>query len=313
MKRILLLIVILISLLTISGCNKKEPLNSNIDNTSKEKISSIVLYFSVTNNTKRIANLISEETNSDLIEIIPKEKYTDKDINYNDNDSRANKEQNNPNIRPKIENKLDLSQYDTIYLGYPIWWGTVPKIIYTLLDNYDLTSKKIVLFCTSGSTGIETSVNDLKKYNNKLNIIDSKRFSANTSSKEIKEWIEEQNLPKGEKSMMTNQIKVLIDNKEYNLTLEDNETAKSFIKLLPKEFNMRELNGNEKYIYLDNPLPTNEYNPKKINVGDVMLYGVNCLVIFYKTFNTDFSYTKIGHIDNLDDLGSGSITVKIEK
>ena len=149
MKRILLLIVISISLLTISGCNKKEPLNSNIDNTSKEKISSIVLYFSVTNNTKRIANLISEETNSDLIEIIPKEKYTYKDINYNDNDSRANKEQNNPNIRPKIENKLDLSQYDTIYLGYPIWWGTVPKIIYTLLDNYDLTSKQIVLFCTS--------------------------------------------------------------------------------------------------------------------------------------------------------------------
>ncbi len=108
-------------------------------------------------------------------------------------------------------------------------------------------------------------------------------------------------------------VKVSINGKEYKVQLEENETAKSFVNLLPQEFNMKELNGNEKYIYLDNTLPTNSSNPKKINSGDVMLYGNNCLVIFYKSFDTNYSYTKIGHIDNLDNLGNGSITAKFDK
>ena len=108
-------------------------------------------------------------------------------------------------------------------------------------------------------------------------------------------------------------VKAIINDKEYVINLEDNETVKAFIKILPKEFNMSELNGNEKYTYLDSSLPVNESNLKKVNAGDVMLYGDNCLVIFYKSFNTSYSYTKIGHIDNLPDLGNGSITVKIEK
>ena len=76
---------------------------------------------------------------------------------------------------------------------------------------------------------------------------------------------------------------------------------------------MSELNGNEKYIYLDNTLPTNSSNPKKINAGDIMLYGDNCLVIFYKSFTTTYSYTKIGHINNLPDLGNDNILIKFEK
>ena len=108
-------------------------------------------------------------------------------------------------------------------------------------------------------------------------------------------------------------MKVIIDNKEYIINLEDNETVKSFINLLPLELNMNELNENEKYSYLDKTLPTNSYNPKRINTGDVMLYGNNCLVIFYKTFNTSYIYTKIGHIDNLPNLGNDNILVRFEK
>ena len=110
-----------------------------------------------------------------------------------------------------------------------------------------------------------------------------------------------------------NSVKVTINGKQYTIQLEDNETAESFVNLLPQEFNMSELNGNEKYIYLDTTLPTNSSNPKHINSGDVMLYGNNCLVIFYKSFDTSYSYTIIGHIDNLDNLGNGSITAKFEK
>ena len=120
-------------------------------------------------------------------------------------------------------------------------------------------------------------------------------------------------LPKGNNDLgVNNQVKVLIDKKEYTINLEDNETAKEFVNMLPLELNMNELNGNEKYIYLDTTLPTNSSNPKRINVGDVMLYGDNCLVIFYKSFDTSYSYTKIGHIDNLLNLGNDSISVKFE-
>ena len=109
------------------------------------------------------------------------------------------------------------------------------------------------------------------------------------------------------------EIKVIINNKTYTLKLDKNKTTDEFIKLLPQEFTMNELNNNEKYVYIDNHLTTNSYNPKYIEKGDVMLYGDNCLVIFYKSFDTNYSYTKIGHIDNLDNLGKENITVKFEK
>ena len=108
-------------------------------------------------------------------------------------------------------------------------------------------------------------------------------------------------------------VKIVIDEKEFIIDLEDNETVKSFINMLPLELNMKELNGNEKYVYLDNSLPTNSSNPKRINAGDVMLYGNNCLVIFYKSFDTSYSYTKIGHINNLENLGNENINIKIKE
>lgn len=107
-----------------------------------------------------------------------------------------------------------------------------------------------------------------------------------------------------------NNIKVIINEKEYTLNLDNNETSKSFLNILPKEFKMNELNGNEKYYYFDKALPSNPSKVKYINKGDVMLYGDNCLVIFYKSFETEFSYTKIGSIENLPNLGKENINVK---
>ena len=99
--------------------------------------------------------------------------------------------ENDDKAKPEIGNQIDISKYDTVYLGYPIWWGTNPKIILTLLDTYDFTNKTIIPFCTSGSSGISGSVNDLRKYNSNLDIKDGKRFSANDSDETIKEFIEE--------------------------------------------------------------------------------------------------------------------------
>ena len=108
------------------------------------------------------------------------------------------------------------------------------------------------------------------------------------------------------------EVMITINNKEYELELDDNETVKDFLRLLPLSISMSELNGNEKYIYLDQSLSTNPTNPKNITQGDVMLFGDNCLVIFYKSFETSYSYTKIGHINDLDDLGKEEVMVEIK-
>ena len=157
--------------------------------------------------------------------------------------------------------------------------------------------KKLLLIavCSLLFTGCSNNFNNQNLNNDEIN-------SSIIEEKETKE-----------SDVKLSNIKVVINNKTYTLKLENNKTVKEFVNLLPKEFNMNELNGNEKYVYIDNSLTTNSYNPNHIEKGDVMLFGDDCLVIFYKSFDTSYSYTKIGHIDNLDDLGNDSITVKFEK
>ena len=104
-------------------------------------------------------------------------------------------------------------------------------------------------------------------------------------------------------------IYATINGEKLEIKLEDNSTVSALSKELPLEVSMSDLNNNEKYAYLDNSLPTNSYSPKHIEAGDVMLFGDNCLVIFYKSFDTSYSYTKIGHIDSLPSLGDGSVSV----
>ena len=158
------------------------------------------------------------------------------------------------------------------------------KIVYGLL----------IIICLFIVVGCNSKKDETNNQNNSTNQQESNNES-NNSNEVIKS------------------LKAIINGKEYKIDLEDNETANSFANLLPQELNMSELNGNEKYIYLDTTLPTNSSNPKIINAGDVMLYGNNCLVIFYKSFDTAYSYTRIGHIDDLPNLGNGNITVKFEK
>ena len=122
---------------------------------------------------------------------------------------------------------------------------------------------------------------------------------------------EENNIMESDDFM--DKVNITINNKEYILELEDSQTTREFLKILPLNITMEELNGNEKYIYLDNDFTTNSKVPEIINNGDVMLYGNNCLVIFYKSFTTNYSYTKIGHINNLEDLDNNNIIVSITK
>ena len=111
-------------------------------------------------------------------------------------------------------------------------------------------------------------------------------------------------------NMAMDKMYVTINGKKLEIQLENNPTAAAFLKMLPLELTMNDLNSNEKYVYLDKTLPTDSYNPGRVEAGDVMLFGDNCLVIFYESFDTEYSYTKIGYIDGLPELGDGDVVVE---
>lgn len=111
-------------------------------------------------------------------------------------------------------------------------------------------------------------------------------------------------------------ISVIIGGEEYSAKLYDNETAREWVKQFPAEYEMSELNGNEKYYYLQDALPTDSVNAGGVNAGDIMLYGSSCIVLFYDTFQTSYSYTRLGYIEDPDGLaaalGSGDVTIGFE-
>lgn len=121
---------------------------------------------------------------------------------------------------------------------------------------------------------------------------------------------------KQEEENMSDKIKITIDSKVFIATLDENDTVKELKKMLPLTLNMNELNGNEKYFNFSHNLPTNSSKPKTIHSGDLMIWGSNTLVLFYKTFSTPYSYTKIGHIDDLNGLeealGLGNVIIIFE-
>ena len=175
----------------------------------------------------------------------------------------------------------------------------------------------IMLVCVCIIVGIILllSRNDKEEKNTSNNITEN--ISINTSNEIYKNAVSNEsniNLVNNEsENKMVSNIKVIVDGKTYNAKVEENETAQSLVNMLPLELKMSELNGNEKYIYLNKTLPTNSYSPKHIETGDIMLYGNDCLVVFYKSFDTPYSYTKIGHIENFVDLGSKDVVVKFER
>ncbi len=175
--------------LTLCGCssNIEQPKDSNPSYSNR---SIKVIYFSCTHHTENVAKKIAKELNCPIEEILPETLYSDEDLNYNVSSSRANQEQNDPQARPKIQNTLELDSVDTIFLGCPIWWGKLPKIIYTFLEEYSLDQYTIVPFCTSGSSPIQPTITEIKQLEPNAQVFNGKRFDANASEKEIQTFIQ---------------------------------------------------------------------------------------------------------------------------
>ena len=151
----------------------------------------LVSYFSASGVTRGVASKIATTKGADLFEIEPVIKYTDEDLDWTNPESRSSIEMNNSESRPEIKNKVsNLDVYDTILIGFPIWWDLAPTIINTFIEENNLENKKIYVFATSGSSSVDNSFNNLKNSYNNLNFISAKRLSSNVSDSDITNWLE---------------------------------------------------------------------------------------------------------------------------
>ena len=132
---------------------------------------------------------------SEIFEIQPAEPYTAEDLNYHDRQSRTSIEMNDPASRPEIEELPVLDRFDTILLGYPIWWGQAPRILSTFVESMDLSGKTVIPFCTSGSSGAGSSAVNLQKLGSETAVwLEAKRFSNGSTKEDVYAWVESLNL-----------------------------------------------------------------------------------------------------------------------
>ena len=275
----------------------------------------LVIYFSRTGNTEKIAEYLIDITNADSYVIEAAVPYSDADIKYQDDNCRANKEQNDKSVRPEIANPIaSIDSYDTIFLGYPIWWGQEPRIIDTFLESYDFSDKTVIPFCTSASSGIATSEKNIKALVPIGNQLEGRRFSSGATKEDVKAWYD--TLPLNDEKT-DNKLKISVNGTELTATLEDNSSAQALTELLKQgniTVDMSDYGNFEKVGNLPQSLPKND---EKITTvpGDIILYQGNKITIYYAENTWDF--TKLGHINNITQeelktlLGDGDVTVSL--
>jgi flavodoxin len=273
----------------------------------------LVIYFSRTGNTEKIAEYLIDITNADSYVIEAAVPYSDADIKYQDDNCRANKEQNDKSVRPEIANPIaSIDSYDTIFLGYPIWWGQEPRIIDTFLESYDFSDKTVIPFCTSASSGIATSEKNIKALVPIGNQLEGRRFSSGATKEDVKAWYD--TLPLNEEKS-DNKLKISVNGTELTATLEDNSSAQALTELLKQgniTVDMSDYGNFEKVGDLPQSLPTNDESITTA-AGDIILYQGGKITIYYAENTWDF--TKLGHIDNITQqelkaiLGDGDVTV----
>ncbi len=152
----------------------------------------LVAYFSASGVTKKVAETLAETAGADLYEISPKVPYSRADLDWNNKGSRSSVEMNDSSCRPALADQdAEIENYDTIFLGFPIWWYTAPRIINTFLESYDFSGRKIILFATSGGSGLGKTKEDLKASISKQSVIvEGGLLNGNQTKESLKSWIE---------------------------------------------------------------------------------------------------------------------------
>lgn len=151
----------------------------------------LVAYFSASGVTAGVAEKLASAAGADLFEIAPAEPYTKADLDWTNKQSRSSVEMNDRSCRPAIATRVeDMAQYDTVFVGFPVWWYRQPSIIDTFLEGYDFTGKRIVPFCTSGGSGLGQAPEYMQELVPAASVLMGRRLSANVSEEELKKWVE---------------------------------------------------------------------------------------------------------------------------
>ena len=152
----------------------------------------LVAYFSASGVTARLAETIAKAAGADLYEIVPKVPYTAADLNWNNSSSRSSVEMNDKASRPEIAEEVEnMGQYDTVFVGFPIWWYEAPRIIHTFLESYDFSGKTVIPFATSGGSGMGKTSDIFQKTCPAAKVLPGKRLSVTASEAQIKSWMGE--------------------------------------------------------------------------------------------------------------------------
>ena len=152
----------------------------------------LVAYFSASGVTKKLAERLAGAIGADVFEIVPEKIYTEADLNWMNKNSRSSVEMNDKSCRPAIASKVDdMSQYDVVFVCFPVWWYREPSIIDTFAEAYDFSGKTIVPFATSGSSGIGESGKNIGELAKDAHVFAGSRFAANADADELKAWAEE--------------------------------------------------------------------------------------------------------------------------
>ena len=152
----------------------------------------LVVYFTASGFTKRVAQRLANVTKADLFEIIPKQAYTDEDLDWQDENSRSSVEMKDRSARPAISNKVDnISKYSHIFVGFPVWWYREPSIIDTFMESYDFGGCTVIPFCTSGGSDIGDSAKIMQELAPSAKVIEGRRLNGLVSEDELKVWVDE--------------------------------------------------------------------------------------------------------------------------
>ena len=152
----------------------------------------LVAYFSASGVTAKVASNLAKAVGADLFEIVPEVPYTKADLNWMSKKSRSSVEMADRSSRPAIAARVDdMKQYDTVFVGFPVWWYREPSIIDTFMESYDFSGKTVIPFATSGSSGLGDSYKNLQALAPGANVKDGKRFKTSTPETVLKEWADE--------------------------------------------------------------------------------------------------------------------------
>lgn len=277
-----------------------------------QNTTSLVIFFSTDDTVKAVAYTVAETLRADVFEVVPEVPYTEADLAYYTN-CRADQEQNDSAARPAIAVWPEsLEQYNVIFIGYPIWHGQAPKILYTLLEGIDVSGKTIVPFCTSASSGAGSSARNLQALTDETAAwLDVKRIDNRSTAEDIQAWVLSLNLEQGEMSMQIsiNGTPVVVAWEENDSVYALRELAKTGLTI-----QMSMYGGFEQVGSIGQRLPSSD-RQTSTSSGDIVLYSSNQLVVFYGS--NSWAYTRLGRITDKTPeemrelLGNGDVTITL--